>query len=256
MTVYFIGAGPGAADLITLRGFQILQRCPLCLYAGSLVAPELIAPLPPEVRAVDTASLVFSQIMDLIVAAHEAGEDVARLHSGDSSLYGATGEQMRFLKSLEIPYEIVPGVPAFAAAAAALECELTLPGIAQTVILTRTSMKASAMPVGEELSALAKSGATLAIHLSVRNLGFVCEHLIPQYGENCPVAIVYRASWPDQKIVRGVLGDIRKKLRAEKITRTALILVGPVLTASDFSMAALYNPEHVHLLRPKKSKIS
>ena len=180
------------------------------------------------------------------------GKDVARVHSGDPSLYGAIGEQIRRLEALGIDYTITPGVPAFAAAAAALGRELTLPGLSQTVILTRTAMKASAMPEGEELAKLGASGATLAVHLSVRNLRRVVDDLVPHYGADCPVAVVYRASWPDEVIVRGTLADIREKVRAAKITRTALILVGRVLDDADFSDSKLYAPDHVHLLRPKR----
>ncbi|HIP80597.1 MAG TPA: precorrin-4 C(11)-methyltransferase, partial [Kiloniellaceae bacterium] len=191
-------------------------------------------------------------ILHQIVEADAVGQDVARVHSGDPSLYGAIAEQIRRLRAAEIPFEIVPGVPAYAAAAAALESELTLPGISQTLILTRTAMKASAMPEGEDLATLAQSGATLAIHLSIRNLKHIEAELTPFYGADCPVAVVYRASWPDQQIIRGTLADIRQKVRAAKITRTALILVGRVLATSDFSDSRLYDPDHVHVLRPKR----
>ncbi len=252
MTVHFIGAGPGAADLITLRGRDLIARCPVCLYAGSLVPGEIVAHAPDGARVIDTAPMTLDEIIAEIEAADKRGDDVARVHSGDPSLYGAIGEQMRRLRALGIDYDVTPGVPAFAAAAAALGTELTLPGIAQTVVLTRTAMKASAMPDGEDLATLAQTGATLAIHLSVRNLRKVTAELAPHYGADCPVAVVYRASWPDQRIIRGTLADIRAKVRAAKITRTALILVGRVLDEDGFADSALYDPEHVHVLRPRK----
>ncbi len=252
MTVHFIGAGPGAPDLITLRGRDLIARCPVCLYAGSLVPAAVVAAAPEGARMIDTAALTLDEIVAEMRAADDSGADVARVHSGDPSLYGAIGEQMRRLDALGIPYDITPGVPAYAAAAAALGCELTLPEISQTIILTRTAMKASPMPAGEELANLGASGATLAIHLSVRNLRHVVEALTPHYGADCPVAVVYRASWPDQKIIRGRLSDIRAQVRAAKITRTALVLVGRVLAAADFSDSKLYDPAHVHLLRPRR----
>ena len=252
MTVHFIGAGPGAPDLITIRGRDLISRAPVVLYAGSLVPKEVVACAPEGARVLDTAPLTLDEIIAEIEAAHAQGQDVARVHSGDPSLYGAIGEQIRRLEALGIDYTITPGVPAFAAAAAALGRELTLPGLSQTVILTRTAMKASAMPEGEELAKLGASGATLAVHLSVRNLRRVVDDLVPHYGADCPVAVVYRASWPDEVIVRGTLADIREKVRAAKITRTALILVGRVLDDADFSDSKLYAPDHVHLLRPKR----
>jgi precorrin-4/cobalt-precorrin-4 C11-methyltransferase len=252
MTVHFIGAGPGAPDLITLRGRDLIARCPVVLYAGSLVPRAVIAHAPEDARVLDTAAMTLDEIVAEMQQAHAQGHDVARVHSGDPSLYGAIGEQIRRLEALGIPYDITPGVPAFAAAAAALGQELTLPGVSQSVILTRTAMKASAMPEGEELARLGASGATLAIHLSVRNLRAVVEELTPHYGADCPVAVVYRASWPDQLIVRGKLSDIRDKVRAAKITRTALILVGRVLDETAFSDSKLYDPAHVHVLRPKR----
>lgn len=254
MTVHFIGAGPGAADLITVRGRDLIAACPVCLYAGSLVPEAVIACAPPGARVIDTAPMTLDAIIEEMRAADERGEDVARVHSGDPSLYGAIGEQMRRLEALGIAYDVTPGVPAFAAAAAALGKELTLPGISQTVVLTRTAMKASDMPPGEELARLGASGATLAIHLSVRNLRRVVSDLAPHYGEDCPVAVVYRASWPDEKILHGTLGDIREKVRAEKITRTALIMVGRVLEAHGFDDSALYDPSHAHVLRPVRHR--
>jgi precorrin-4/cobalt-precorrin-4 C11-methyltransferase len=250
VTVHFIGAGPGAADLITLRGRDLIAACPVCLYAGSLVPEAVIACAPDGARVIDTAPMTLDAIIDEMRAADQRGEDVARVHSGDPSLYGAIGEQMRRLDALGVAYGITPGVPAFAAAAAALGKELTLPSVSQTVILTRTAMKASDMPPGEELERLGASGATLAIHLSVRNLRAVVAALSPHYGDDCPVAVVYRASWPDEQILRGTLADIREQVRAAKITRTALVLVGRVLGAGGFDDSALYSPAHAHVLRP------
>lgn len=251
MTVYFIGAGPGDPDLLTLKGRDLIARCPACLYAGSLVPEAVVAHAPAEARVIDTAPMTLDEIMEEIEAAHGRGEDVARVHSGDPSLYGAIAEQIRRLRTAEIPFEIVPGVPAYTAAAAALETELTLPEISQTVILTRTTMQSSAMPEGEELEELGRSKATLAIHLSIRNLRHIERALTPHYGADCPVVVIYRASWPDQQIIRGTLSDIRGKVRDAKITRTALILVGRVLGAETFRDSALYDAAHTHVLRPE-----
>ncbi|MGE5203243.1 MAG: precorrin-4 C(11)-methyltransferase [Acidobacteriota bacterium] len=252
MTVHFIGAGPGAPDLITVRGLGLIERCPVCLYAGSLVPKAVIARAPADARIVDTSALTLDEIIAEMQAAHAKGEEVARVHSGDLSLYGAIGEQMRRLDALGIPYDLTPGVPAFAAAAAALGAELTLPGVAQTVILTRTAVRASPMPTGEELASLAKSGATLAIHLSIANLARVVRELAPHYGADCPAAVVYRASWPDQQILRGTLATIREQAKAARMTRTALILVGRVLGPASFSESRLYDPAHSHLFRPRR----
>ncbi len=252
MTVHFIGAGPGAPDLITLRGRDLIAGAPVVLYAGSLVPPEVVAFAAPDARVLDTAPMTLDEILDEMRRADAAGQDVARVHSGDPSLYGAIGEQIRRLEELGIAYDITPGVPAYAAAAATLGRELTLPEISQTVILTRTAMKATAMPAGEDLASLGRSGATLAIHLSIRNLKSVVEQLTPGYGADCPVAVVYRASWPDERVIRGTLADIRAKVRAAKITRTALILVGRVLDDASFKDSKLYDPTHVHVLRPKR----
>jgi precorrin-4/cobalt-precorrin-4 C11-methyltransferase len=251
MTVHFIGAGPGAPDLITLRGLRLIERCPVCLYAGSLVPVEIVAAAPTGARVIDTAPLHLDEIVSAMALAHEEGLDVARVHSGDTSLYGAIGEQMRRLDALAIPYDVIPGVPAFAATAAALGIELTLPGISQTVVLTRTAIRASAMPPGENLTALAASGATLAIHLSVNNLARVVRDLVPHYGDDCPVVVAYRVSWPDQMILRGTLATIRAKVKASRITRTALILVGRVLAAAQFPDSRLYAADHRHVLRPR-----
>ena len=255
MTVHFIGAGPGAPDLITIRGRDLIAACPVVLFAGSLVPAEVVAYAPQGARVLDTAPMTLDAIVAEIEAADAKGLDVARVHSGDPSLYGAIAEQMRRLDALGIVYDITPGVPAYAAAAAALKRELTLPGIAQTVILTRTAMKASAMPEGEDLASLGASGATLAIHLSVRNLTHVVDSLTPHYGAECPVAVVYRASWPDEQVIEGTLADIRSKVRAAKITRTALVLVGRVLAPSEFEDSRLYDPDHVHVLRPKRGRV-
>lgn len=253
MTVHFIGAGPGAADLITLRGLRLIQSCPVCLYAGSLVPEEIVRAAPAGARVVDTAPLTLDEIIAEIETAHRQGHDVARVHSGDPSLYGAIAEQMRRLDRLGIDYDVTPGVPAFAAAAAALKTELTLPEIAQTVILTRTSMQASPMPDGERLEELGHSRATLAIHLSVRNLAHVERALTPHYGPDCPVIVAYRVSWPDQRFLHGTLSTIAKKVKAAKLTRTALILVGPALAAQEFRNSALYDAGHEHVLRNRKT---
>jgi len=239
MTVHFIGAGPGAPDLITVRGQTLIARCPVVLYAGSLVPREVLAGAAKDARVIDTAPLTLDEIIAEMRGAHAAGHDVARVHSGDPSLYGAIAEQIRRLRALGIAYDITPGVPAFA-------------GVSQTVVLTRTAMKASPMPPGEDLATLAAAEATLAIHLSVRNLKHVVETLTPVYGADCPVAVVYRASWPDEQIIRGTLADIRAAVRAAKITRTALILVGRVLADEDFADSKLYDPAHVHVLRPRR----
>lgn len=254
MSVHFIGAGPGAPDLITVRGLELIRRCPVCLYAGSLVPREVVDAAPDAARVLDTAPMALEQIIAEMEAAHVRGEDVARVHSGDPSLYGAIAEQMRQLDERNIPYDVTPGVPAFAAAAAALKTELTLPEIAQTIILTRTDGKASPMPEGESLEILGRSGATLAIHLSVRNLKLIERELVPYYGADCPVVVVYRASWPDQQIIRGTLSDIWRKVRNAKITRTALVLVGPVLGENAFRDSALYDAAYEHVLRNRKTK--
>jgi precorrin-4/cobalt-precorrin-4 C11-methyltransferase len=249
MTVHFIGAGPGAADLITLRGRDLIARCPVCLYAGSLVPKSLLDHCPPGARIIDTAPLALDEIIAEMVGATEAGEDVARLHSGDLSIWSALGEQVRRLEAFEIPYTVTPGVPAFSAAAAALGRELTLPGLAQSVVLTRTSGRASAMPENEKLSLFAQSGATLAVHLSIHVLDKVVEELVPHYGADCPVAIVYRASWPDERIIAGTLETIAAVMQSETMERTALILVGPALAASDFRESALYNADYQRRFR-------
>jgi precorrin-4/cobalt-precorrin-4 C11-methyltransferase len=255
MTVHFIGAGPGAPDLITVRGLRLIERCPVCLYAGSLVPREILAAAPPGARIIDTASLTLDEIIGHLAAAHEQGHDVARLHSGDPSLYGAIAEQMRRLAALGISYDVTPGVPSFAAAAAALGCELTLPEVAQTVILTRTATRSSPMPAGETLERLAATGATLAIHLSVTNLARIVRVLTPHYGADCPAVLAYRVSWPDERLIRGTLGDIRDQVKSAQITRTALVLVGPALGGASLPApeSRLYAADYHHLLRPRRA---
>lgn len=253
MTVHFIGAGPGAADLLTLRGRDLIAACPVCLYAGSLVPVEVLSHCPEGARIVNTASMDLDAIVAEIRTAHEAGQDVARLHSGDLSVWSAMGEQLRRLTAEGIPFTVTPGVPSFAAAAAALGAELTLPGLAQSVVLTRTPGRASAMPEGESLTNFAATGATLAIHLSIQNLDKVVADLIPAYGGGCPVAVVYRASWPDQKIVRATLATVETSL-GEGISRTALILVGPALAGEDFAESRLYAPDYDRRYRPQSAQ--
>ncbi len=250
MTVHFIGAGPGAPDLITVRGRNLIARCPVCLYAGSLVPRALLDHCPAGVRAIDTASMSLDEIIAECAAATARGDDVARLHSGDLSIWSALGEQLRRLDALNIPYTVTPGVAAFAAAAAALGRELTLPEVAQSVVLTRTPGRASAMPANETLQAFAATGATLAIHLSAHVLQDTVEQLIPFYGAVCPAAVVYRASWPDERIVLSDLGSLTDKVAEQgPVERTALILVGPALGARDFRESALYDAEYVRRFR-------
>ena len=241
MTVHFIGAGPGAADLITVRGRDLLARCPVCLYAGSIVPLALLDYCPPGARLVDTAPLALDAIEAEYVRAYEKGHDVARLHSGDLSLYSAVAEQVRRLERHGIPYTLTPGVPAFAAAAAAIGRELTVPEVAQSVVLTRVSGRASAMPAGETLAAFGATGATLAIHLAIHALDRVVAELVPLYGADCPAAVVVRASWPEERIVRGALSALPDLLRDDPAERTALILVGPALAGDGFRDSALYD---------------
>lgn len=251
MTVHFIGAGPGAPDLITVRGLELIRRCPVVLYAGSLVPQAVVAEAPPGARVLDTAPMDLDEIVAEMEAAEAAGLEVARVHSGDPSLYGATAEQMRRLDDLGIAYDVTPGVPAYCAAAAGLNAELTLPGISQTIVLTRTSARTSAMPEGEDLATIGRTGATLAIHLSVANLAAVVRDLTPLYGADCPVVVAYRVSWPDEMFIRGTLGDIRAKVKKSGIARSALILVGRVLGAAAFADSKLYDADFHHALRPK-----
>ena len=253
MTVYFIGAGPGDPDLITVKGKALIEMCQYCLYAGSLVPEAVVAAAPQDGHVVDTASMTLDDIMEMVQTAHDNGHDVARVHSGDPSLYGAIAEQIRRLKAMGIDYKIIPGVPAYAAAAAEMGTELTIPEVAQSIILTRTSMKSSSMPKGEDLESFGRTGATLAIHLSVRNLREIERVLTPYYGADCPVVIAYRVGWPDQEFLHGTLSDIRSKVMAAKITRTALIFIGPALSEVDgFRDSALYDKDHVHVLRTKR----
>lgn len=252
MTVYFIGAGPGDPELLTLKAARVIGECPVCLYAGSLVPEAVVACAPEGARVMDTAPMTLDDTHAEILAAHKNGQDVARVHSGDPSLYGAIAEQIRRLKADGIDYQIIPGVPAYAAAAAAMGTELTVPEVAQSIVLTRMSMKSTSMPEGETLENFARSGATLAIHLGIRALREIERQLIPYYGADCPVVVAYRASWPDELYLRGTLSDIREKVRAEKITRTALIMVGPALgEVKDFVDSALYDPDTPHVLRPR-----
>jgi precorrin-4/cobalt-precorrin-4 C11-methyltransferase len=255
MTVHFIGAGPGAPDLITLRGRDLLTRCPVCLFAGSLVPKELLAHCPPRARIVDTAPLTLDDLAAEFERSHASGDDVARLHSGDLSVWSAMGEQLRRLRALNIPYTITPGVPSFAAAAAVLGRELTLPEIAQSLVLTRTPGRASSMPQRETLANFAATQATLAIHLSIHALDRVVTELSPYYGDDCPVAIVYRASWPDERVATGTLGTIVSIAAQSPIDRTALILVGRVLAAQDFRDSALYDASYRRRYRSAKTEI-
>ncbi|MEM7521348.1 MAG: precorrin-4 C(11)-methyltransferase [Pseudomonadota bacterium] len=252
MTVHFIGAGPGAPDLLTLRGRDIIASCPVCLYAGSLVPEAVLSHCPQGARIVNTASMDLDQIMAEFRNAHEAEKDVSRLHSGDLSVWSAMGEQLRRLRTEGIPVSVTPGVPSFAAAAAALGVELTLPGLAQSVVLTRTQGRASSMPEGETLTNFAATGATLAIHLSIQNLARVVADLTPAYGLDCPVAVVYRASWPDEVIQRGNLGTIERQLD-KTINRTALILVGPALAGDGFDESCLYAVDYDRRYRPQSA---
>tara|TARA_B100001057_G_scaffold265845_1_gene266051 strand:+ start:1126 stop:1914 length:789 start_codon:yes stop_codon:yes gene_type:complete len=252
MTVHFIGAGPGDPNLITVRGLRLIKSCALCLYAGSLVPQAVVAEAPDGARILDTAAMTLDDIIAEIEIAHKTGRNIARVHSGDPSLYGAIAEQIRRLRTLNIPYDITPGVSAYAAAAAALGIELTIPEISQTLILTRTAMKSSAMPEGEDLTSLGRTGATLAIHLSVRNLRAIERELTPFYGADCPVIVAYRVGWPDEAFLHATLSTVRTAVTAAKITRTALIFVGKGLTADqgEFRNSALYDSEHAHILRP------
>lgn len=248
MTVHFIGAGPGAPDLLTVRGLRLLQKSPVCLYAGALVPEELLAECPPGARKVDTANLDLDQITDELVSAHERGEDVARLHSGDPSVFSAMAEQMRRLDAEGVPYDVVPGVPAFAAAAAALKRELTVPGVGQTVVLTRIARRATAMPPGEDLATLGAARCTLVLHLAVQHIDEVVAELRPHYGGDCPVAVVAKASRDDEQVLRGTLDDIEQQVTQAGIRRTAIIVVGRVLTAEHFNDSHLYSTERTRVL--------
>jgi precorrin-4/cobalt-precorrin-4 C11-methyltransferase len=253
VTVHFIGAGPGAADLITLRGRDLLARCPVCLYAGSVVPRELLGHCPPGARLIDTAPLSLDEIEAECVVAEAAGEDVARLHSGDLSIWSAVAEQTRRLDARGIPWTLTPGVPAFAAAAAALGRELTIPEVAQSLILTRVPGRASAMPPGETLAGFGATGATLAVHLAVHALPRVVAELTPLYGDDCPVAIVARASWPEERVVQGTLATIEAAVAAAPIDRTAVIFVGRALTAEGFRESALYDAHYQRRFRGREA---
>ncbi|MGY4493440.1 precorrin-4 C(11)-methyltransferase [Pseudomonas sp. TE3610] len=248
MTVYFIGAGPGDPELITVKGQRLIRQCPVIIYAGSLVPAAVLEGHQAE-QVVNSAELHLEQIVELLAAAHARGQDVARVHSGDPSLYGAIGEQIRCLRQRGIPFQIIPGVTATAACAALLGAELTLPGVSQTVILTRYADK-SPMPEGEALHDLARHGATMAIHLGVQHLPKILLELLPHYGADCPIAVIHKASWPDQDWVTGTLADIEAKVAAKGFRRTALILVGRVLDTDCFGESALYRAGHAHLYRP------
>jgi len=244
MTVHFIGAGPGAPDLITVRGRELIARSPVCLYAGSLVPTALLTHCPPHAEIVDTAPMTLDEIVARLERATNDGKDVARLHSGDLSVWSALGEQLRRLDQMKIPYTITPGVPAFAAASAALARELTLPEVAQSVVLTRTSGRASSMPESETLEAFAATRATLAVHLSIHVIGDVVRRLTPFYGADCPAAVVYRASWPEEQVIHGTLATIAAKTAETAHERTALILVGEALGRDDFRESALYSVDY------------
>ncbi|GJD50941.1 Precorrin-4 C(11)-methyltransferase [Methylobacterium crusticola] len=248
--IHFIGAGPGAPDLVTVRGRDLIARCPVCLYAGSLVAPGILAWCPPGARRIDTAPLSLDAIVDEMAAAHARGEEVARLHSGDLAIWSAVAEQTRRLDRLGIPYTLTPGVPAFSAAAAVLGRELTVPEVAQSVVLTRTGGRASAMPATERLAAFAQTRATLALHLSIHVVDRVAAELIPHYGPDCPAAVVWRATWPDERVLLGTLASLPAQVAAAGLERTALILVGPALAARDFRESALYSADYDRRFRP------
>ena len=252
MTVYFIGAGPGAADLITVRGRDLIARCPVCLYAGSLVPKALLDYCPPGARIIDTAPMALDAIEAEFVSAYAQNLDVARLHSGDLSIYSAVAEQTRRLERLGIPYTLTPGVPAFSAAAAVLGRELTVPELAQSVVLTRMPGRASAMPKDEKLAAFAATGATLVIHLAIQAIAAIVDELIPICGVDCPVRVVVRASWPDERILRGTLGSIAAQVAADPIERTAIVLVGPALAAHDFRESALYDADYQRRFRGER----
>ena len=249
MTVHFIGAGPGAADLITVRGRDLLARCPVCLYAGSIVPRELLAYCPRGTRLIDTAPMSLDEIEREYVEAYRNGDDVARLHSGDLSVWSAVAEQIGRLEKHGIPYTMTPGVPAFAAAASALGQELTIPEMAQSLVLTRISGRASKMPEREKLAAFAATGATLAIHLAIHAIDRITEELLPFYGETCPVAVVVRASWLDERIITGTLSDITAKLAEDPVERTALVLVGPVIGFKEGRESALYRESYQRRFR-------
>lgn len=241
MTVHFIGAGPGAADLITVRGQNAIAAAPVCLYAGALVPEELLEKCPQDARLVNTAKMTLDEIIDELVNADQQGLDVARLHSGDPSVLSAMAEQMRRLDAAGVDYDVIPGVPAFAAAAASLKREFTVPGVSQTVVLTRTAARATAMPEGQDLATLGLSRSTLVLHLAIQRVDQMVEELVPNYGQDCPVAVVARASRSDEVILRGTLKDIAEQVHAAEIKRTAVLVVGEALAASQFQDSSLYS---------------
>ncbi|MBX3577944.1 MAG: precorrin-4 C(11)-methyltransferase [Rhizobiaceae bacterium] len=253
MTVHFIGAGPGAADLITVRGRDLIARCPVCLYAGSIVPTELLDHCPPGARKVDTAPMSLDEIEAECRAAHAAGQDVARLHSGDLSIWSAVAEQIARLENHGIPYTLTPGVPAFAAAAAALKRELTVPELAQSLVLTRVSGRASPMPARETLAGFGRTGATLAIHLAIHALDRIVAELTPLYGPDCPVAIVADASRPTERVVRGTLSTIEAAVAENPIERTAIVFVGRTLTGKIGRESALYDAGYQRRFRGRDS---
>ncbi len=252
MTIHFIGAGPGAADLLTLRGQKIIAATPICLYAGALVPEEILGHCPPHCEIINSANMALPDIIAILEKAHKNGQDVARLHSGDTSLYSAIGEQIQALKQANIPYQIIPGVPAFCAAAAALGVELTLPSVAQSIVLTRTSKNSSAMPSGETLENFAKTGSTLIIHLSARSITSVCDRTIPYYGADCPSALISRASWPDEHIITAPLNQLAEKCQQAGILKTATILIGPVLSGALQQTSSLYSAARAHQRRAEE----
>ncbi len=253
MTVYFVGAGPGAPDLITVRGAELVARCPVVIFAGSLVPRAVVARARRDARVLDSAGMTLDEIVAALRDAHGRGEDVARVHTGDPLLFGSTAEQMRRLDALGIPYEVVPGVSSFTAAAAALRRELTVPGVSQTVILARAAGR-TPVPEGQDLAALAAHRATLALFLSARHLDDAVAALAPAYGADCPAAIVQRASWPDERVIRGRLADLAALARAHGVVATAMVLVGPALGAEDFSDSRLYAPEFGHGFRAARGE--
>lgn len=251
MKVYIIGAGPGDPELITVRGARLIASCPVILFTGSLVPREVIATARPDATVLDSSGMTLDDIVDVLVGARDAGHDVARVHTGDPALFGSTAEQMRRMDELGIAYEVVPGVSSFTAAAAAIGRELTLPEMSQTVILSRVEGR-TPVPESEKLPDLARHRATLALFLSVTLLPKAVRELAPAYGEDCPVAVVHRASCPDQRIVVGTLADIASKVKAAGIRSQSMILVGRVLTATDFANSRLYDPSFAHRFRKRR----
>ena len=253
MRVYIIGAGPGDPKLLTIRALELIQTCPVILFTGSLVPREVLSQARPDARVMDSAGMTLDEIIDIIREARDADQDVARVHTGDPAIYGSTAEQMRRMQELGIEYEIIPGVSSFTAAAAAIGRELTLPELSQTVILSRAEGR-TPMPDGEKLADLAVHQATMALFLSITLMPKVCRELIPSYGEDCPVAVVHKASCPDQKVIMGTLGDIHEKAKAAGIRSQSMVLIGRVLTAEDFANSRLYDPDFSHRFRKSKTR--